>query len=151
MKSVLKDGVLYSCIDYNSHTLGPGYYNIPESLIKKSFNARVSGGNTPRSSRGRSKTSSSNSSPLGISVSALAKQRNKSFSAESSPYKPLQFPSSPRKNPLTVFTGSDTPPKNATLGGSLRSTTHSTSSYSNIHHMGNSNNSRQQFIYRTPS
>ena len=137
MKSVLKDGILYSCIDYNSHMLGPGYYNVPESLLKKSFNARVSGGNTPRSSTSRSKASSANSSPKGgIPASALAKQRNKSFSDENSSYMPHQVITFPRKSSLTAFTG-----------GSLRSTTHSISTYS--HQM--ENNNRQQFVYKTPS
>ena len=139
MKSVLKNGVLYSCIDHNIHTLGPGYYNVSESLLKKSFNSRVTGGNSPRSSPGRSKVHSGNSSPLGMSPTTLSQQKDKILMKEYSLSGGSHFAVlSPKKGSLTVFTGSDTPPKNFP--------THSPSSFSNAIPRSN----KQQFIYQTP-
>jgi hypothetical protein len=82
-KSYLKGGVLYSCSDTDSYsnTLGPGYYNVADTLIKKSFNSRVSGGNSAKGSPTKTSLStppvapqSGRTSPTGtyVSISPLA-------------------------------------------------------------------------------
>jgi hypothetical protein len=71
----------YCDSDSYTNTLGPGYYNVPDTLIKKSFNTRVSGGNSARGSPTKSALStpppapqSGRTSPTGtyVSISPLA-------------------------------------------------------------------------------
>ena len=79
---------MYSCIDHNTHLLGPGYYNIGESLVKRSFNVRVSTGNSVRSpaKSPRSLGGSAMSSPYGGGGgSPSARGGSGRFSAGNSP------------------------------------------------------------------
>ena len=142
-KSLLKGGMVYSCIDHTTNMLGPGYYNLGESLVKKSHNVRVSSGNSVRSSSGKSRGGSGGSSPI-PSSSSLPQQRNRMFSEEYSS-RPNSAAPSPRKVPLNEQTDTDTPKKNVLRGGS-NSTSAASSPYSR-----QPQDQRQHFVYETPT
>ena len=134
---------MYSCIDHTTKMLGPGYYNLGESLVKKSYNVRVSSGNTvrskPRGGNGNSGTSPSSSSPQ--------QQRNRMHSEEYSSGN-NSAAHSPRKIPQNEQIDSDAPKRNVLRGGGSNSASASpaASSYSR-----RQQDERQYYVYETPT
>mmetsp|Transcript_7193 Transcript_7193/g.7289 ORF Transcript_7193/g.7289 Transcript_7193/m.7289 type:complete len:325 (-) Transcript_7193:389-1363(-) len=86
-KSVLKGGIVYTCIDHDSKLVGPGYYNVGDSMVKKSFNVRITDGNAAAGARAKDNINRSNDSYMSsgrrTSASLSPKSKGASFSSMS--------------------------------------------------------------------